>query len=121
MDLKGRLSNPPRQLLSRTRIEDLVEACQRGATISLIAADLGVHRTTVAAHLDRRGVPRHSEQTAWYDEVLDEAAGLHAAGLSLARVADWYGIDARTVAKRFRRVWVPVRPRRKWSPRAQAG
>ena len=112
MDLKGRLSNPAQRRLSPTNIDDLVEAYQAGASISHLAVEFDVHRTTVAAHLDRHGVPRHSEQTAWDDEILRQAAELYTTGLSLADVAHHLGIDAQTVTNRFRRAGVPARPRR---------
>ncbi|MGA1075327.1 MAG: hypothetical protein ACO307_09370 [Ilumatobacteraceae bacterium] len=117
MDLKGRLSNPPQRRLARADIDDLIEAYRAGATISRLAVELGVHRTTVAAHLDREGLPRHSEQTAWDDATLTQAAELYATGLSLAAVAHRFGVDPQTVANRFRRAGVPVRPRRGWAPR----
>ena len=113
---KGRLSNPPQRRLSPTDVHDLIEAYQAGASISHLAVEFGVHRTTVAGHLDCRGVPRHSEQTAWDDGILRQAAELYATGLSLADVADQFGIDAQTVANRFRRAGVAVRPRRGWTP-----
>ena len=55
---------------------------------------------------------RHRERTAWDSRTLEKAAGLYASGLSLADVADRFGIDAQTVANRFRRAGVAVRPRR---------
>ena len=82
-----------------------------GTTIYQLATDLGIHRTTVAAHLDRHQIPRHRERTAWESGTLEEAAELYASGLSLADVADQFGIDAQTVANRFRRAGVAVRPR----------
>ena len=74
-------------------------------------------RTTVTSHLNRDGVPRHSEQTAWDDRTLKEAAELYVAGRSLADVGEQFGIDAQTVANRFRRAGVAVRPRRGWPSR----
>lgn len=118
---KGRLSNPAQRRLSPTDIDDLISTYQAGATISQLAVDLGIHRTTVAAHLDRLGVPRHGEQSAWDDDSLKEAAELYAAGLSLADVGDQFGIDAQTVANRFRRAGVAVRARRGWTPHVQSG
>ena len=114
---KGRLSNPSQRRLSPTDIDDLVEAYQAGATISQLAVEFGIHRTTVAGHLDRKGVPRRSEATVWDDNALREAAELYATGLSLADVANRFGIDAQTVANRFRRTGVAVRPRRGWASR----
>jgi len=59
---RGRLSNPPHRRLSPNDIADLVDAYQAGATISQLAVEFGIHRTIVAAHLDRRSVPRHRER-----------------------------------------------------------
>jgi transposase len=98
----------------------LIATYRAGATISQLAADFGVHRTTVAAHLDRRRIPRHIERTAWDDGTLRKAAELYVTGLSLAEVASRYEIDAQTVANRFRRAGVPVRRQRGWSPRAHS-
>lgn len=39
-------------------------AFRRNATISQLTVEFGIHRTTVTGHLDRHGVPRHSEVTA---------------------------------------------------------
>ncbi|MCP3938509.1 MAG: hypothetical protein GY708_24440 [Actinomycetia bacterium] len=100
--------------------DELVATYRAAATIGQVAADIGVHRTTVAAHLERRGVPRHSEQAAWETDTLREAAEQYAPGLSLADLADRYRIDAQTVANRFRRTGVTVRPRRGWSSRAHS-
>ena len=109
---RGRLSSPAQRRLSPTDIDDRVEAYQAGATSSPLAGEFGIHRTTVSGHLDRHGIPRHSEQTAWDDETLDEAAELYATGLSLAAVANRFGVDPQTVANRFRRAVIPIRPRR---------
>ena len=117
---EGRLSNPAQRRLSPADIDDLISTYQAGTTISQLAADYGVHRTTVTSHLDRHGVPRHSEQTAWNDKILSHAAELYATGRSLADVADQFGVDAQTVANRFRRAGVTVRPRRGWTSRVHS-
>jgi hypothetical protein len=44
--------------LSPTAVVDRVETYQAGAGISQLAVDFGIHRPTVAAHLDRQGVNR---------------------------------------------------------------
>jgi hypothetical protein len=54
------------------------------------------------------------------ESTLRDPADLYATGLSLADVANLYGIDAQTVANRFRRAGVPVRPRRVWTSRVHA-
>ena len=108
---RGRLSNPAQRRLSPADVDDLIATYRAGATIRHLAAEFGIHRTTVAAHLDRHQIPRHRERTAWERSTLEEAAELYASGLSLADVADQSGIDAQTVANRFRRAGVAVRPR----------
>ena len=115
---KGRLSNPPQRRLSPADVDDLIASYRGGASISQLAAEFGLHRTTVAGHLDRHGVPRHSGQTGWDDETLNEAAELYESGLSLADVAHQFEIDAQTVANRFRHAGVPVRSRRGWVAKA---
>ena len=111
---KGRLSNPAQRRLSPTDIDGLIAAYRAGATISRLAIEFGIHRTTVAGHLDRHSIPRHNKQRAWDDETLRHAAELYATGWSLADIADQFGIDAQTVANRFRRADIAVRPRRGW-------
>jgi len=106
---KGRLSNPPQRRLSPATVDDIVEAYRAGATINQLAAEFGIHRTTVTGHLDRHRVPRHSKQTAWDDDILKQAAELYATGLSLAAIAHRFGVDPQTVATRFRRAAIPVR------------
>ena len=117
---KGRLSNPTQRRLSPTDVDDLVNEYRAGTTITQLALQYGVHRTTVAAHLDHHHIPRHHERTTWDDDTLREAAAQYATGLSLADVAAGYGIDAQTVANRFRRAGIPIRPRRGWPPPHQA-
>lgn len=116
---EGRLSNPPQRRLSPTDLDNLLDAYRAGATINQLAVEFGIHRTTVAGHLDRHGVPRHSELTAWDDDILGRAAELYATGSSLANVAHQFGIDAQTVANRFRRAGIPVRSRSGWNLRAR--
>ena len=109
---KGRLSNPSQRRLSPTDVDDLIAAYEAGSSISQLAVDFSVHRTTVTAHLDRHQIPRHHERVTWDDGTLREAAEMYASGLSLADVAERFGVDAQTVANRFRRAGVRVRPRR---------
>jgi len=112
VDLQGRLSNPAQRRLSHGDVADLIATHQAGATIRHLAAEFGIHRTAVAAHLDRHQVLRHRERMAWDSRTIEKAAGLYASGLSLADVTHRFGIDAQTVANRFRRAGVAVRPRR---------
>jgi lambda repressor-like predicted transcriptional regulator len=65
----------------------------------------------VLAHLDRRGVQRRSFPKSWDLETLTSAARRYANGSSLADIAAQYGLGPSTVANRFRRAGVPIRPR----------
>jgi lambda repressor-like predicted transcriptional regulator len=113
---KGRLSNPIQRRLSSTDTDDLIAGYRSGTTINELADRYGIHRSTVAASLDRHHVERHHSETAWTSETLADAADLYAGGLSLAAVAARYGIDPETAANRFRRAEIPVRSRRGWPP-----
>ena len=110
----GRLSNPTQRRLSPTDVDDLINEYRAGKTINQLASCYGVHRTTIAAHLDHHHIPRHHERARWDDDTLREAAAQYATGLSLADVAAGYGIDPQTVANRLRRAGIPIRPRPGW-------
>jgi lambda repressor-like predicted transcriptional regulator len=113
---KGRLSNPIQRRLSPTDTDDLIAAYRSGTTINELAHRYRIHRSTVTATLNRHHVERHHSQTEWTSEILADAADLYASGLALAAVAARYGVDPQTVANRFRRAGIPVRPRRGWPP-----
>ncbi len=56
----GQLSNPPRRNVQRRltdpEIDELVNEYQTGRTLADLASVLGIHRRTVAAHLQARGI-----------------------------------------------------------------
>ena len=114
---KGRRSNPIQRRLSPTDINELIAAYRAGATTNELADQYEIHRTTIAATLDRHHVERRHSQSEWTNDNLADAADLYATGHSLAAVAARYGIDPQTVADRFRRAGIPVRTRRGWPPR----
>jgi DNA-binding NarL/FixJ family response regulator len=88
-------------------VAGLVDASLAGATISELAAQYGVHRTTVAAHLDRNAVPRR--QRGLTPDQAREAARLYRTGLSLARIAERHHVDPHTVRTALLRHGVPMR------------
>ena len=95
-------------------VDALVAAYRAGATIKELAEQFDIARTTVMAHLDRRNVQRRATAKEWDDDALSGAARSYANGYSLAHIADQFGVDPKTVANRFRRAGVPIRPRRGW-------
>jgi hypothetical protein len=108
--------NPSRaqKRLHGEQVDELVAAYRAGDSADELAERFGVHRTTAMAHLRRRQVELRAGFTAWDHNALTAAAALYASGASLAAVATGFGVDASTVANRFRRAGVAVRPRRGW-------
>jgi AraC-like DNA-binding protein len=95
-------------------LDALVEHYQAGATIKQLADRFRISRTTVMAHLDRQGVQRRAIAKQWDHETLASAARTYQSGSSLADIAAHFGLDPSTVANRFRRADVAIRPRRGW-------
>jgi Transposase len=100
--------------LRSVEVGALVDHYQAGATITQLVELFRISRTTVMAHLDRRGVQRRAVAKQWDHKKLASAARSYAAGSSLATIAAQFGLDPSTVANRFRRAGVPIRPRRGW-------
>jgi AraC-like DNA-binding protein len=109
-------ATPPPATTHRTQrrlrcvdVDALVERYQAGTTIKQLAERFHISRTTVMAHLDRRGVPRRAIAKQWDHETLASAARTYQSGSSLADIAAQFGLDPSTVANRFRRADVPNR------------
>ncbi|MFC7580076.1 helix-turn-helix domain-containing protein [Schaalia naturae] len=87
----------PQTFLTPSEVTKLVEDYQGGAGVARLAETYGIHRSTVSAHLTRRGVVRRApglgtEETA-------EAVRLHEQGLSLRAIARALGVDRRHVTQ----------------------
>jgi transposase-like protein len=116
------IATPPPTARHRTQrrlggvdVDALVDHYQGGATIKELAGRFSINRTTVLAHLDRRGVQRRATAKQWDHETLASAARSYENGSSLADIAEQHGLDPQTVANRLRRAGVTIRPRRGWS------
>jgi len=83
--------------------------------IRVLANRFNVHPTTVLTHVERAGVPRHSDHGKWDDAMLAEAASRYEQGHSLATIGKHFGVHAKTVATRLRAEGVQLRPRRGWA------
>lgn len=103
---------PPRaqRRLRAADVDALLERYRAGETIMQLAGRFGISRTTVMAHLDRRGVERRAIAKLWDDAALTVAARSYDRGYSLAHVAAEFGLDPSTVANRLRRAGVSIRP-----------
>ncbi len=69
----GRLSNPVQRRLSSTEIDRLAQAYADGISNDALARLYDVHRTTVMAHLELRGVPRRVNRRELSDHDVSEA------------------------------------------------
>lgn len=98
--------------LSPEELDDLVSAYVAGATVKDLATRFGVHRHTIAAHLDRAGVPRH--QNGLTTSQVAEAAQLYDTGWSLAKIADYFSVQPTTIYYWLRKEGIQIRSRPGW-------
>lgn len=91
-------------------VAELVEAYKAGATERGLGAKFGIHRTTVAAHLERAGVQTRRGRGLEPAEVT-EAVCLDGDGWSAARLGKRYGVSHHTITAALRKAGVAIRPR----------
>ncbi|HUP75586.1 MAG TPA: helix-turn-helix domain-containing protein [Acidimicrobiales bacterium] len=96
-------------------IDELVNGYQTGRTLADLAAVLGIHRRTVAAHLAARGIERRVNRRQMTDDDVGEAARQYRGGSSLAKVAVAFNVDAATIRRELHRSGIAIRLRRGWS------
>ena len=94
-------------LLTPAEVDQLVERHQAGEGVVTLAQAYGVHRSTVTAHLDRRGARRRLGLT---DEQVERAGRLYQRGMTLDEVAAELGTSQRTVGRAVASLGVPRRP-----------
>ena len=82
--------------LAPDAVLDLVRAYEGGATIKRLAAEFQVSRSTIMAHLKRRGVKTRYNRM---EGQLDEARELRAQGWSYARLGKHFSVTAHTVRR----------------------
>ena len=115
----GQLSNPPRRpvqhRLTDLEIDELVNDYRTGRTLADLASVFGIHRRTVAAHLQEQGVERRANRRKMTDDDVGEAAGRYREGDSLAKVALAFNVDAATLRRELHRAGTAIRPRRGWT------
>ena len=86
----------------------------QGRSIDALARRYEVNRTTVITHLNQAGIARRRVARKMTDESVAMAAAGYGQGASLAVVANESEVDARTLAREFRRAGVSIRARRGW-------
>jgi transposase-like protein len=88
-------------------VDSLVDAFRSGTTIRALAAEYGVHRTTVAGHLRGRGID--TRPPGLHPDDVPRAVELYQDGWSLQRIAEKFGCNPTTVYRRLLEVEVPMR------------
>lgn len=99
-------------------VDVLCSAYRDGSSIDSLAERLGVNRTTIINHLDRRCVERRKFVRKMTDRSVRQAARSYEAGESLKVAAVRFDVDARTAAREFEGAGIKIRPRHGWSDRA---
>jgi IS30 family transposase len=96
---------PPRRRrqrrLSVEQVRNLVHAYQTGVAVNRLAADFGVHRSTVLDHVHRAGTRRR--YPALDGHQVEEAAHLRRLGKSFRDIGNHLGVHASTVRQYLRR------------------
>lgn len=87
----------PQTFLTPSEVARLVEDYHHGASVAHLAEVYGIHRSTVSAHLTRRGVVRRRPGLGAEEEA--EVVQLHEQGLSLRAIARAMGVDRRHVTQ----------------------
>lgn len=100
--------------LSEDAIDRLVADYEAGESAATLAERYGVHRHTIASHLEQRGVTRHVTQNKLSPADTDEAIQLYLKGTSLIQVGETFSVSAATIARALRQQGIPLRPRRGW-------
>ena len=92
----------PQTFLTPSEISRLVEDYKGGAGVARLAETYRIHRSTVSAHLNRRGVVRRAPGLG-ADEAA-EAVRLHEQGVLLRAIARAVGVGRRLVTQAVRNV-----------------
>lgn len=93
--------------LSESDVTQLITRYQDGATVYHLAQRFHIHRTTVSAHLHRRGVKMRG--LGLDDQQVDLAIRLYQQGWSVARIGSHCGVNGGTVWLAFRARGVRMR------------
>ena len=97
-DVRGpvirRIANP-QTFLTAIQVDRLIDDYLAGISVGQLAQQYGVHRSTVSAHLTRRGVVRRLSGLDDHDAA--EAVLLHRTGASMRAISRALGVDRRQV------------------------
>lgn len=94
-------------LLTPDQVDELVERHKAGEGVVALAKAYGVHRSTVTAHIDRRGARRRLGLT---DGEVQRAGRLYLRGMTLDAIAAELGTSQRTAGRAVAGLGIPRRP-----------
>ena len=98
--------------LGAADVDQVVADYLAGYSLQQIAVARGVHRRTIAVHLENRGVPRRPSARKLTERDVAKATHRYLSGDALATVAAAFQVDASTVRRELHRAGVAIRPRR---------
>jgi lambda repressor-like predicted transcriptional regulator len=84
-------------------VDELVEKYNDGQSLHQLGDKFGVHGRTVAAHLERRGVPRRVTSRKLNSTDIEDAARRYQSGTSLATIASAFHVHPETVRRALQR------------------
>jgi len=106
-----RPTKPVQRRLIPSELEAVAAAYQHGRSLDELAREFGVHRRTVADHLERLGIGRRVNLPKLTPADIEQAVSKYQAGDSLATVEKVLNVDASTVQRALKRAGVAIRPR----------
>jgi IS30 family transposase len=89
--------------MTAAEVDELVGRYNQGETVRELAQTFRVHRATVSAQLERRGVARRVNVAKLSPIEVAEAARLRSQGWSLAAIGRNFGVHPATVLRALRR------------------
>ena len=106
-----RPTKPVQRRLTPTEIVTVGAKYRQGRSLDDLARKFGVHRRTVADHLERLGVARRVNLLKLTQADIERAISQYQAGDSLATVGKILNVGASTVQRALKRAGVAIRPR----------
>jgi len=106
-----RPTKPVQRRLTPSAVAAAAAEYQQGRSLDDLARNFGVHRRTVADHLERLGIARRVNLPKLTPTDIERAVSQYQAGDSLAAVGKTLSVDASTVQRALKRAGVAIRPR----------
>ena len=109
-----RQTKPVQRRLTSSEVAALAAEYHQGRSLDDLARVFGVHRRTVADHLERLGIARRVNLPKLTPADIEQAVSKYQTGDLLATVGKALNVDASTVQRALKRAGVAIRPRPGW-------